>query len=102
MVYGVHLVWYILGNVKDWLSSLHVGKENLVIIVLVLFWMVVPHCLTWCIWRERNNWCFEDFERIVADVKLFFFKTLSDWISIVGSYFIFLVYDLMDACNLCV
>ena len=31
-----------------------------------------------------------------------FFKTLSDWMSIIGSHYIFLVYDLMDACNLCI
>ena len=24
-----------------------------------VIWMVVPHCLVWCIWRERNNQCFE-------------------------------------------
>ena len=26
--------------------------------------MVVPHCLMWCLWRDRNNQCFEDTERI--------------------------------------
>ena len=23
-------------------------------------WMIVPHCLMCCLWRERNNRCFED------------------------------------------
>ena len=41
-----------------------------------VIWMAVPYCLMWCIWRERNNRCFEDFERTIADLKLFFFKTL--------------------------
>ena len=41
-------------------------------------WMVVPHCLMWCIWRERNNWHFEDLEKKVLDLKLIFFKTLLD------------------------
>ena len=28
-----------------------------------VIWMaVIPHCLMWCIWCERNNWCFEDSE----------------------------------------
>ena len=67
-----------------------------------VIWMVVPHCLMWCIWRERNNQCFEDSERSVADFKLLFFKTLSDWMSIIGSHSIFSVYDLMDAFNLCI
>ena len=64
--------------------------------------MAVPHCLMWRIWWERNNQCFEDSERTIANLKLFFFKTLSDWMSIVGSHFIFSVYDLMDTCNLCI
>ena len=78
-----------LGNAKD------CGHNNGVI------WMAVPYCLMWCIWRERNNRCFEDFERTIADLKLFFFKTLSDWMSIIGSHSIFSVYDLKDACHLC-
>ena len=67
-----------------------------------VIWLVVPHCLMWCIWRERNSRYFEDFERTSADLKLLFFKTLSDWMSIIGSHSIFSVYDLMDACNLCI
>ena len=62
-----------------------------------VIWMAVPHYLMWCIWRERNNWCFEDSKGTIADLKLFFFKTLSDWMSIIGSHSIFWVYDLMDA-----
>jgi hypothetical protein len=23
-------------------------------------WKMVPHCILWCIWRERNNRCFEE------------------------------------------
>ena len=68
---------------------------------MVLFGSI-PHCLMWCIWQERNNRSFEDSERTIADLKLFFFKTLSDWMSIIGGHSIFLVYDLMDACNLCI
>ena len=67
-----------------------------------VIWMAVPHCLMWCIWRERNNRCFEDSERNIAGLKLFFFITQSDWMSIIGSHSIFSVYDLMDACNLCI
>ena len=67
-----------------------------------VIWMVVPHCLMWCIWQERNNQCFENSERTIAGLKLFFFKTLSDWMSIRESHPISSVYDLMDACNLCI
>ena len=67
-----------------------------------VIWMAVPDCLMWCIWRERNSRCFEDSERTIANSKLLFFKTLSDWMSIIGSHPIASVYDLMDACNLCI
>ena len=67
-----------------------------------VIWLAVPHCLMWCIWWERNNRCFEDSERTIAGLKLFFFKTLSDWMSIIGSHSISLIYDLMDACSLCI
>ena len=44
--------------------------------------MVVPHCLTWCIWKERNSRCFEDNEHSMSNLKLLFFKTLLDWFSV--------------------
>ena len=55
------------------------------LIVMVLFGSI-PHCLMWCIWQERNNRCFEDFERTIADLKLFIFKTLSNWMLVIYAY----------------
>jgi hypothetical protein len=37
--------------------------------------------LMWCIWRERNDRCFEDCGRTTVDLKAFFFKTLYLWIT---------------------
>ena len=51
-------------------------------------WMVVPHCLMCCIWKERNSRCFEDIERSMPDIKLLFFRTLLNFIL-----------DLLDFCN---
>ena len=44
-------------------------------------WIIVPHCLMWCLWRERNSRCFEDSERSIPDLKLFFFRIFLDWLS---------------------
>ena len=44
-------------------------------------WLIAPHCLLWCLWRERNSKCFEDNERSILDLKLFFFRTLMDWLA---------------------
>ena len=43
-------------------------------------WIIVPHCLMWCLWRwrERNSRCLEDSERSIPDLKLFFFRTFLD------------------------
>ena len=34
-------------------------------------WLIVPHYLLWCLWKERNSRCFEDNERSILDLKLF-------------------------------
>ena len=47
-------------------------------------WMAMPYCLMWCIWQERNNRRFEDLERSVSDLRLFFLKTLLDWVAVLG------------------
>ena len=38
-------------------------------------WSIIPHCLLWCLWRERNSRCFEDIESSFPDLKLLFFRT---------------------------
>ena len=64
-------------------------------------WSIVPLGLMWCLWRERNSCRFEDIERSIPDLKLFFFRTLLDWLFAMQnksfpSFFVFL-----DSCNFC-
>jgi len=42
-------------------------------------WKMVPCCLMWCLWRERNDRQFEDKERIIEDLISFFFHSLYSW-----------------------
>jgi hypothetical protein len=42
-------------------------------------WKMVPSCLMWCLWRERNDRTFEDQERTLEELKSFFFFTLFSW-----------------------
>jgi hypothetical protein len=37
-------------------------------------WNMVLLCLMWCLWRERNDRCFEDREWLMGDLKDFFFQ----------------------------
>ena len=63
-------------------------------------WSIVPHGLMWSLWRERNS-RFEDIERSISDLKLFFFRTLLDWLFALQNqsfpYFI----DFLYSCNFC-
>ena len=45
----------------------------------VAVWKMVPTCLCWCLWRERNNRCFEDLERSSEDTLSSCFHTLYLW-----------------------
>jgi hypothetical protein len=44
-------------------------------------WKCIPHCLMWCLWRERNSRSFEGIEKNVADLKLLVLRTLFEWVS---------------------
>ena len=65
-------------------------------------WIIVPHCLMWCFWRERNNRCFEDCERSIPDRKLFFFRTLLDWLFALRNWSSSSICDFLDSCNFCI
>jgi len=59
-------------------------------------WKMVPCCLLWCLWRERNDRQFEDKERTIEELISFFFYSLYSWtavflVPIVISYYDFLV-----------
>uniref|UniRef100_A0A2N9G274 Phospholipid/glycerol acyltransferase domain-containing protein n=1 Tax=Fagus sylvatica TaxID=28930 RepID=A0A2N9G274_FAGSY len=45
-----------------------------------VIWRTIPHCLLWCIWRERNLRTFEGLEMATPDLQLLFFRMLFDWI----------------------
>ena len=64
-------------------------------------WLIVPHCLLWHLWRERNSRCFEDNERSIPDLKLFFFRTLMDWLAALRNQSFFSFLDFLDSCNFC-
>lgn len=61
-------------------------------------WLIVPHCLMWCLWREMNSRCFEDKERFIPYFKLFFFRTLLDWLATLWNQSFS---SFLDSCNFC-
>ena len=63
-------------------------------------WKVVPLCLMWCIWKERNGTCFEDIERSMPNLKLLFFRTLFDWFSVWRNQPFSTILDVLVFCNI--
>jgi hypothetical protein len=69
--FGLH--WVMPSKVKDLYASWWMGGRSRSAIV----WKMIPLCLMWCIWSERNARCFEDFTGTLEDLIHFFFFTLS-------------------------
>lgn len=40
-----------------------------------VIWNMIPHCLMWGIWTERNAHIFEGAERVIHELKMSFFQT---------------------------
>ncbi len=63
-------------------------------------WRLIPHCVIWCLWRERNTCHFEDHERTILELKLFFFWTLYDWVLGLDIFTFHSLVELIDFCTL--
>ncbi len=93
-LFGVH--WVIPCHVLDlragWQGRLS-DHRNMVV------WKIVPHCLMWCLWRERNARHFEDCERSTSALKLLSFQTLYEWVFNLGLFSINSMVELIDLCT---
>uniref|UniRef100_A0A2N9FVI8 Uncharacterized protein n=1 Tax=Fagus sylvatica TaxID=28930 RepID=A0A2N9FVI8_FAGSY len=47
-------------------------------------WDMVPLCIFWCLWWERNTRCFEGMERNVLELKGLVLRTLMEWSKAAG------------------
>jgi hypothetical protein len=69
------VVWVLPNRVVEllfgWWNWL--GKNSSVV------WNLVPSCLMWTLWRERNNRTFENIEGSVGKIIETFFGSLFDW-----------------------
>jgi hypothetical protein len=84
MVFGLFGVQWVMPRhvLQLWASwQGHFGDHRNMVV-----WRMVPRCVMWCIWRERNARHFEDCERSVLDLKLLFFQTLYEWVVTLGLF----------------
>ena len=65
-------------------------------------WRAVPHCVLWCIWRERNSRWFEGKERSISEFKSLLLHTLLEWSSSFNLFPCSNFLEMLDLCNLCV
>jgi len=65
-------------------------------------WRAVPHCVLWCIWRERNSRCFEGKERSTSDLKSLLLHSLLEWSASFNLFPCSNFLEMLDLCNLCV
>ena len=63
-------------------------------------WQAVPHCLMWCICRELNGYNFEDCERSYVELKLFFLRSLFDWVAGWGLHSCTSFFQFLELCSL--
>ena len=47
-------------------------------------WNLIPSCIIWTLWRERNNRTFENVERTDSQFNELFSNTLYDWAIVWG------------------
>jgi hypothetical protein len=69
------IIWVLPGCVLD----LFLGWYNGLGKVHSKIWNMVPLCLLWTLWRERNGRTFENSERTDSQVQELFSNTLYDW-----------------------
>jgi hypothetical protein len=63
-------------------------------------WRIIPHCIMWCLWRERNARTFEGCELNIVELKLQFYCYLFDWLFATGLYRFSNLLDLIDYCSI--
>uniref|UniRef100_A0A2N9HEZ0 Reverse transcriptase zinc-binding domain-containing protein n=1 Tax=Fagus sylvatica TaxID=28930 RepID=A0A2N9HEZ0_FAGSY len=61
-------------------------------------WDMVPPCVFWCIWWERNSRSFEGKERTLMEVKGTVLRTLLDWSKAAGIVSFYSVLEFLDFC----
>ena len=93
-MFGVH--WVMLRRVIDlfvcWQRRLGSQQRSVI-------WRAVPHCLMWCIWKERNARTFEGCEKSIVELKLYFMRCLSEWLLATGSFSFSNLFEFLDLCS---
>jgi hypothetical protein len=88
--------WIMLRKVIQLLDSWRgqVGRNNILEV-----WRIVPLCIIWCIWRERNARSFGDYKISVAKLSSGVFKSLYAWMTVYNSPHFSSFTEFLDFCS---
>ena len=94
-LFGIHWVMplKVIGLFESWQGMF--GRHR-----NIDLWRLVPHCLLWCIWHERNARSFEGCECSMLQIKSFFLHTFLDWSVVFCHISCSSLPILLDRCNL--
>ena len=92
-IFGIQ--WIMPGEVLDLLSCWGDSCHSIRIRKL---WNMVPPCVFWCIWWERNSRSFEGKERNLMEVKGTVLRTLLDWSKATGAVSFSSMFNFLDYC----
>lgn len=83
----VYWVFGIKWVLPKWVVDFLFARRNWFGKLLLDIWYVVPLCLMWILWRERNRQTFEDPERSISQLESLMIRSIYDWSCVwVGSY----------------
>jgi hypothetical protein len=71
----IGVCWVMPRTVKEFFACWWPGGHARSAVV----WKMVPLCLMWCVWMERNARCFEDSTRSFEEIRHYFLFTLYNW-----------------------
>ena len=63
-------------------------------------WGLIPHCLMWVLWRERNARSFEDVELSTLEIKQRFLSVLLEWTNASRLFHFTSIFELINSCQL--
>jgi hypothetical protein len=77
-----NILWVMPSGVMDLLSCWGHSCCN---VRIRKIWDLIPSCVFWCLWRERNSRSFEGKENNLMEIKLIFIRTLMEWSKAAGA-----------------
>ena len=92
-IFGIQ--WVMPGGVLDLLSC---WRDSCHSVRIRKLWDMVPLCVFWCLWWERNARSFEGTERNLIEVKGIVLRTLMDWSKATRVVPFSSVFDFLDSC----